>query len=187
MQNSRPWTPNTEKQSFLFFYFFYVDLLSERAVPYCRLYILYIITQAPLPVTNLLGLPDAPRKAHPECSLPPRPNLSPVVYGHTLLLCWWWLAYLVYVLDSVLNLGVTFAVPKSLKKGSVLGLVVLELLCWCCLSSIECSWVNLDAELRVEFIDWGVTIGNCRMVLLIESAGSVDKFNYCFHVVSIFH
>ena len=46
------------------------------------IHVVYVSTKAPLPYSNLQRLPEASWKARPERSLPPEPNLSPVVYGY---------------------------------------------------------------------------------------------------------
>jgi hypothetical protein len=67
------------RSSLIYFLFF---LLSDRAWPYNRLYILYVYIR-PVAFPHLQGLPEAPWRAHPERSLPPRSIESPDVYGYT--------------------------------------------------------------------------------------------------------
>src|ERR1700678_667668 len=67
---------------FFFFFFFFVLFYCPRGlspiIDFTKLY----AKSRPQCLTQ--ELPDASWTARPERSLPPRPNLSPVVYGHAL-------------------------------------------------------------------------------------------------------
>ena len=79
----RPWLYDVTIQQP--FFFFFVLISSPRGLgPIIDLiHVVYVSTNAPLPYSNLQRLPEASWKARPERSLPPEPNLSPVVYGYT--------------------------------------------------------------------------------------------------------
>jgi hypothetical protein len=100
----------------LFIYLFLFLLLSQRAEPYYRLYIFGTLHRGPVPLPS--ELLDASWTARPRRSLPPRPNLSPVVYKHILVQPSTERSELSCLFGLLLHDESTF-VPECLNKGLV--------------------------------------------------------------------